>query len=67
MTLCDRNSVACRLGTPEFDGAVKALRDEYGMDTKQPVTFMCDGVAAKLGEPEFDDAVKAGNLSLMML
>ena len=51
--------MAARLGEPQFDDAVKALRDEYDMDAKQLVTFMCGGFAAKLGEPEFDDAVKA--------
>ena len=59
VSLCGRNSVACRLGRPEFVDAVEALRDGYGMDTKQLVTFMRDGVAARLGQLEFDDAVKA--------
>jgi hypothetical protein len=58
VTLCGRSSVAVRLGQPEFDAAMKALRVEYSMSTQQLVTFMVDGVSARLGEPEFDGAVR---------
>jgi hypothetical protein len=54
--MCD--GAAARLGTPEFDDAVKALRDEYGMSTAQLVTFMSSSVAKRLGTAEFDDAVR---------
>ena len=45
--MCD--GVAKRLGTHEFDDALKALQDEHGMDTAQLVSFMIGGVAARLG------------------
>merc|ERR1712166_1660572 len=59
VTLCNRNSVAVRLGSPEFDAAMKVKRAEYDMSTEQLVTFMTNGTAARLGKPEFDAAVKA--------
>merc|ERR1712166_1123190 len=59
VTLCSRNSVAVRLGSPEFDAAMKALCADCGMNTKQLVTFMTNGVAFRLGKPEFDAALKA--------
>jgi len=59
--LCNRHSVAMRLGTPEFDDALMALRDDdkHGLTIKQLVKIVNDGVAVRLGTPEFDDALKA--------
>ena len=51
-------SVAKRLGTAEFDDAVRVLLSEHGMSTEQLVTFMSNPVAARLGTADFDDAVR---------
>merc|ERR1712166_1472295 len=53
------NSVAKRLGTAEFDDALKALSVQHGMSTSEIVTFMSDSVAKRLGTPEFAAALKA--------
>ena len=58
VSLCLRCSVARRLGTREFDEAVKALCDEYDMSNAQLVAFMSDGAALRLGTAEFGDALR---------
>merc|ERR1711865_439070 len=47
VTLCSRNSVAVRLGSPEFDDGLEALRDAYSLTAAQLVTVMRDGVAVR--------------------
>ena len=49
---------AARLGEPEFDAAVKALRVDYGMNTDQLVTFMNDGTAARVQDEQFQVAMR---------
>jgi len=51
------DGVAKRLGTAEFDGAVKILCNEHTMSTEQLVACMSDSVAATLRTAEVDDTL----------
>ena len=53
--MCD--GVAKRLGTAEFDDAVRLLLSEHGMSTEQLATMMSDSLAKRLGDEQFMNAM----------
>jgi len=49
--MCD--SVAAKLGSPEFTAGLEQLKTQFQFTRSDLVTFMCNSVAKRLLKPEF--------------
>ena len=59
------NGLASKIGTPELETFMHAMKEDWQMNTKQLCTFMCNGLASKIGKFDLKIArVRLGQYTL---